>query len=59
MAYQVKAGSLIIVASNPAEALKIVEAVQAGCDDVVVVRDMDGVVVDPERLRSTMAQPGE
>ena len=59
MAYQVKAGSLTIVAANSAEALKLVEALQAGCDDAVVIRDMDGVTVDPERFRSTTAQPGE
>ena len=59
MAYLVKAGSLTIVAANSAEALKIVEVLQAGCDDAVVVRDMDGVAVDPERFRSLMAQPGE
>ena len=59
MAYQVKAGSVIIVTTNSAEALKIAEALQAGCDDPVVVRDMDGVAIDPERFRSTLAQPCE
>jgi hypothetical protein len=59
MAYQVKAGSLIIVARNPTEVLKLVEALQAGCDDPVFVRDMDGVAIDLERFRSATAPSGD
>jgi hypothetical protein len=59
MAYQVKAGSLIIVATNSAEALKIFDSLQACSDEPVVVRDMDGIDIDPERFRSTMAELSE
>jgi hypothetical protein len=59
MAYQIKAGSLIIVATNSAEALKIFDALQATSEEPVVMRDMDGIDVDPERFRSTMAQLSE
>jgi hypothetical protein len=59
MAYQIKAGSLIIVATNSAEALKIFDSLQASSEEPVVMRDMDGIDVDPERFRSTMAQLSE
>jgi hypothetical protein len=59
MPYQVKAGSLIIVATNSAEALKIFDSLQACSDEPVVVRDMDGIDIDPERFRSTMAELSE
>jgi hypothetical protein len=52
MAYQVKAGSLTIVAINSAEALRVFESLRAHCDEPVSIRDMDGLEIDPERIRS-------
>ena len=52
MPYQVKAGSLTIVAINSAEALRVFESLSVDCDERVSIRDMDGFEIDPERIRS-------
>jgi hypothetical protein len=52
MPYQVKAGSLTIVAINSAEALRVFEALSTASDERVSIRDMDGLEIDPERIRS-------
>jgi hypothetical protein len=52
MPYQVRAGSLTIVAINSAEALRVFEALSTHCDEHVSIRDMDGLEIDPERIRS-------
>ena len=59
MAFQIKVGSLVIVATNSAEALRLLSLKSyAEGDDPVVIRDMDGIDIDPQRLRPT-AEPDE
>jgi hypothetical protein len=58
MPYQVRAGSLTIVAINSAEALRVFEALSTHSDERVSIRDMDGLEIDPERIRS-VSQPRE
>ena len=58
MPYQVKAGSLTIVAINSAEALRVFESLSTYSDERVCIRDMDGFEIDPERIRSA-SQPTE
>jgi hypothetical protein len=60
MAFQIKVGSLVIVATNSAEALRVFDSLKsyAEGDDPVFIRDMDGIDIDPQLLRPT-AEPDE
>jgi hypothetical protein len=60
MPFQIKVGSLVIVATNPAEALRLFDSLKsyAEGDDPVLIRDMHGIDIDPQRLRPT-AEPDE
>jgi hypothetical protein len=60
MPFQVKVGSLVIVATNSAEALRVFDSLKsyAEGDDPVFIRDMDGIDIDPQLLRPT-AEPDE
>jgi hypothetical protein len=51
MPFQVKAGSLIIVATNSAEALKLFDSLNSQADERVFIRDMNGVDIDPDFIR--------
>jgi hypothetical protein len=53
--YQVKAGSLTIVTPTSADALKLFDELAPTARDEVLIRDMDGRTVDPETLRSAVA----
>ena len=51
MPFQVKAGSLILVAMNSVEALRVFDSLSKDSEEPVYIRDMEGVEIDPERLR--------
>jgi hypothetical protein len=52
MAYQVKKGSLTIVARTSVEATKTFDAMNKSDDEPVVICDMEGREIDPDTLRS-------
>ena len=56
MPFQVKAGSLVIVAINSVEAFKVFESLKADTDQPIFIRDMDGFEIDPGRLQR-MSEP--
>jgi hypothetical protein len=55
MPYQVKTGSLTIVTSTSAAALKLFDEWKRTEDGEVFIRDMEGRTIDPEALRSVIA----
>jgi hypothetical protein len=52
MAYQVKAGSLTVVAPTSVAALKLFDEFKRTAEGEVFIRDMDGRTVDPDALRA-------
>ena len=55
MPYQVKSGALTIVVPTVAAALKIFDDWINDGKEKVSIRDMDGRLIDPETLRSRIA----
>ena len=55
MPYQVKTGSLTIVTPTSADALKLFDELERTASGEVLIRDMDGRTVDPDALRSAIA----
>ena len=53
--YQVKAGSLTIVTPTSVDALKLFDELERTASGEVLIRDMDGRTVDPDALRSAIA----
>jgi hypothetical protein len=49
--YQVRKGSLIIVAATAEDALVIFDSMEKTDNEQVTIHDMDGHKVDPEALR--------
>jgi hypothetical protein len=49
MPYQVKSGSFLVIAATLAEAIRLFDSLSD--KDGVILRDMDGIVLDPDRLR--------
>ena len=58
MPYQIKAGSLTIVATNSIEALRVFESLNRQSEERVYIRDMDGTEIDPDRIKA-LAEPRE
>ena len=60
MPYQVRKGSLIVVAATAEDALVIFDSIEKTDDEQVTIRNMDGRKVDPEALRpgSKCTNPG-
>jgi hypothetical protein len=52
MPYQVRKGSLIVVAATAKDALVIFDSMEKADSEQVTIRDMDGHTVDPESIRS-------
>jgi hypothetical protein len=52
MPYQVKQGSLVIVVTTSAEALRLVDRMSAYSDEAVLIRDMDGRKIDLDVVRT-------
>ena len=57
MPYQVRTGALTIVATNSVEALRLFDSLIADSEDPVVIRDMDGAEIDPDRIRCIPPPP--
>ena len=55
MPYQIKNDSLVIVADNSADALRLYDELERTSSGGVVIRDMDGTEVAPNVLRSSIA----
>lgn len=53
MPYHVKAGSLLIVASTHWEAVRLYDDIRKQQEDISV-RDMDGIEIDVEQIRSIL-----
>jgi hypothetical protein len=53
MPYQVKQGSLVIVVTTSAEALRLFDRMSAYSDEAVLIRDMDGRKIDLDVVRTT------
>ena len=53
--YQVKAGSLTIITATSVDALELFDELARTVRDEVLIRDMDGRTVDPDTLRSAIA----
>jgi hypothetical protein len=51
--YQVRKGSLIIVAATAEDALVIFDSMEITNNERVTIQDMDGHKVDPETIRSS------
>ena len=56
MPYQVKIGSLTIVAPTSVAALKLFDELKRTAEGDVFIRDMDGHTIDPDALRSVIAE---
>jgi hypothetical protein len=52
MPYQVKQGSLVIVVTNSAEALRLFDSMTTHSDEAVLIRDMDGREIDLDVIRT-------
>jgi hypothetical protein len=57
MPYQVRTGALTIVATNSVEALRVFDSLTADTEEPVFIRDMDGVEIDPDRIRCMSSLP--